>query len=118
MRSTADLQLEAQEALERLWFVQSIEETERTALILSLRLHIQPALFVQVFLSERSSSLYLALIQGGQRIFGIDREADEWHIHPYEAPNQHEVLAESLEPRPLLKFLAKVEDLLLDYDLL
>lgn len=40
MCSTADLQLEAQEALERLWFVQSIEETERTARILSLGLHI------------------------------------------------------------------------------
>ena len=29
MYSAADLRLEAQEALERVWFVQSLEETER-----------------------------------------------------------------------------------------
>ena len=46
MYSTIELRLEAQEALERVWFVQSLEETERTDLTLSLRLHIRPALFV------------------------------------------------------------------------
>jgi hypothetical protein len=116
--STVDLRLEAQEALERVWFVQSLEEIERTDFTLSLRLHIRPALFVQAFLGELSGSLYLALIEGGQRIFGVDREGGEWHLHPYDAPDKHEPLPEGLEPRPLLKFLARVEDLLLQYDLL
>lgn len=57
MYSAADLQLEAQEALERVWFVQSLEETERTDLTLSLRLHIRPDLFVQAFFGEWSGSL-------------------------------------------------------------
>jgi len=116
--STGDLRLEAQEALAKVWFVQSLEEIERTDLTLSLRLHIRPALFVQAFLGESSGSVYFALIEGGRRIFGIDREVDEWHLHPYDAPNKHELLAEGLEPRLLLRFLARVEDLLLQYDLL
>jgi len=118
MYRTADLRLEAQEALDRVWFVQSVEEIERTDFTLSLRLHLRPTLFVQAFLGEQTGSLYLALIQGGRRIFGIDREADEWHVHPYDAPGQHEPLPEGLEPRPLLRFLARVEDLLLEHDLL
>jgi hypothetical protein len=78
--SGRSLRLEAQEALERVWFVQ--------------------------------------LIEGGRRIFGIDREGGEWHIHPYDAPDKHEPLPEGLGPRPLLEFLARVEDLLLQHDLL
>ncbi len=118
MHSTVDLRLEAQNALERVWFVQSLEEIERTDLTLSLRLHIRPDLFVQAFLGELSGSLYLALIEGGQRIFGIDREGGEWHLHPYDAPDKHEPLPEGPEPRPLLKFLARIEDLLLEHGLL
>jgi len=118
VRSADDLRLEAGEALSRVWFVQALEEIERTDLTLSLRLHIRPGLFVQAFLGEWSGSLYLALVEGGRRIFGIDREAGEWHIHPYEAPHTHKPLPESLEPKPLLKFLARVEDLLLQHDLL
>ena len=62
MPSAADLWTEAQEALERVWFVQSVEETERTGFTLSVRLWIQPGLFVQAFVGELSGSLYLALI--------------------------------------------------------
>ena len=43
--SMLDLRLEAQEALDRVWFVQSVEETEHTDPTLSLRLHIRPDLF-------------------------------------------------------------------------
>ena len=118
MYSTVDLRLEAQEALARVWFVQSLEEIERTDLTLSLRLHIRPALFVEAFLGESSGSVYFALIEGGRRMFGIDREGGEWHLHPYDAPNEHELLLEGLEPRPLLRFLARVEGLLLEHDLL
>ena len=118
MNSTTDLRRQAQDALERVWFVQSVEETERTDRTLSLRLHIRSGLFVQVFLGEASESLYFALIQDRRRIFGIDRVMGEWHLHPYDAPDTHEPLAEGLDPHPLLKFLARVEDLLLQYALL
>jgi hypothetical protein len=47
MRRATDLLSEAQEALEKVWFVQSVEETERTDNTLSLRLFIRADLFVQ-----------------------------------------------------------------------
>ncbi len=52
MYNADDLQFEAQEALEKSWFVQSLEEIERTDLTLSLRLYIRPGLFVQAFMKE------------------------------------------------------------------
>ena len=79
MRTTDDLRLEAEQALDRVWF---------------------------------------ALIEGGRRIFGIDRENNEWHVHPYQTPHTHEPFPGGLGPKPLLKFLARVEDLLLQHDLL
>lgn len=118
MYSRTDLRLEAQEALENAWFVRSLEEIERTDRTLALRLTIRSELFVQAFLGERSGSLYFALVEGRRRIFGIDRESGEWHLHPFDSPDEHRPLPEGLGPRPLLSFLATVEDLLLRHELL
>ena|SRR3972149_2467370 len=118
MATTADLWAETQEALARVWFVQSVEETERTDHTLSVRLWIRADLFVQAFVGELSQSLYFALIQSGRRIFGIDREAGQWHVHPFGSPHQHESLPEEPGPEPLREFLARVEELLLTHDML
>ena len=117
-RELLEFRREVEEALEKVWFVGSIEEIERTDITLSLRLHIRPKLFVQVFLGTKSGSLYLALIEGGRRLYGMDREAGEWHLHPYGAVDAHEPLPRGLGPKPLLRFLARIEDLLLEHDLL
>jgi len=116
--SSDELQFEAQEALDKVWFVQSLEVVKRTDFTISLRFHIRSGLFVQVFLGQLSGSLYFALIEEGQRILGIDREIDEWHIHPYDAPHQHKPFPEGLYPKPLLRFLTRVEALLLEHNLL
>jgi hypothetical protein len=115
----ADLLLaESREALDKVWFLQSLEVSDRTDLTLSFRLYIRHDLFVQVFLGELTDSLYFALIEGNQRIFGIDRECKQWHLHPFEAPHKHEYFAEGLGPKPLLAFLSRVEILLIEKDLL
>jgi len=113
-----DLLSEAQKALEKVWFVQSVVTVERTDFTLSLRLTIGPDLFVQAFLGELTGALYFALIERGQRIFGIDRESGRWHEHPYEAPHRHTPLPEGLEPKPLLKFLSRLENFRLEADFL
>ena len=118
MTSIADLRLEAVQALDTVWFVRSVEEIEHTDITLSIRLHIRSGLFVQVFYGDRSDSLYFALIEGNRLIFGIDRERGRWHRHPFGASDLHEPLVVNLEPRPLLTFLSRVEDLLLTQDLL
>jgi hypothetical protein len=118
MYSKEDLLSEAQEAAEKVWFVQSVKMVERTDFTVSLRLEIRHEVFVHVFLGELTGSLYFAFIDGGQRIFGMDRESGEWHLHPYDTPHWHVPLSESPEPKPLLKFLSRVEDLLDQHDLL
>lgn len=79
---------------------------------------IRDGLFVQLFFGEKSQSLYMALIEGRQRLFGIDREDGVWHMHPYEAVERHETMDKGLEPKPLMTFLARVEHLLMEHDLL
>jgi len=113
-----DFHAEALEAAEKVWFVRSIQAVDRTDLTVSLRLSIRQDLFVHVLLGQLTGSLYFALIERGQRIFGIDRHAGEWHMHPYDAPHEHVPFPDGLEPKPLLSFLSKVEDLLIQHDLL
>ena len=55
-----ELRLEVKEALEDIWFLESIDEVERTDITVSLRLHIRPMLFVHVFLGTKSGSLFMA----------------------------------------------------------
>ena len=117
MYTVDDLYAEAQEAVESVWFVHSMQVLDRTDPTISLRLTIRPDLFVHVFLGELTGSLYFALIERRQRILGIDRISGEWHIHPYEDPHQHVSFPEGLEPKPLLSFLSRVEDLLIQNDL-
>lgn len=118
MYSRTDLHLEGREALDTVWFVRSLEEIERTDLTLSLGLSIRPEVFVEAVLGERSGSLYFALVERRRRIFGIDREGGEWHLHPFDSPDEHEPLSEGLGPKPRLSFLAEVEELLLQNELL
>lgn len=116
--SRTDLETEALEALEHVWFIQRVEATARTEYTLTLRLYIRPDLFVQAFLGERSGALYFALIEGSRRIYGMDRESGAWHVHPYDAPDTHLPLTEAPGPQPLLSFVADVESVLLSHDLL
>jgi len=112
------LQSEARESFDKVWFIQSIEVIERTDQTLAMRLNIKAGLFVQAFIGEITGSLYFALIEGRQRIFGIDLVSGEWHRHPFGNPQRHETLTAGLGDKPLLSFLARVEELLLDENLL
>ena len=118
MRKTSELLVAAQEAFQKVWFVQSLDVFERTDQTLSIRLTIRTGLFVQAFIGEITGSLYFALIEGRHRVFGIDRESGEWHEHPFGTPEKHKPLEEGLEPKPLLQFLSRVEEILLEENLM
>ena len=118
MSELLDLRQEAADALETLWFLRSLEEGERTDSTFFLRLHIRPSLFVQIFYGEQSKTLTMALIEGGRRVYGIDRDEYGWHLHPFEAVDQHIPLSYGLEPRPILTFLARIEELLLKNEMI
>jgi hypothetical protein len=118
MRELDILQTAVIEAADRTWFIQAVEDRSRSDNTLSMRFIIRPGLFVQVFFGEKSASLYMALIEGRQRIFGVDREGDAWHVHPFHAIEKHEPLTDDFSHRPVSQFLAKVEEMILAHDLL
>ncbi len=112
-----DLLIELKESEQRFWFIQR-SEIERTDKAIRLRLIINEALFIQVFLSKATGRFNLALIQGRERIYGRDRESDMWHLHPFDAPETHCPMPNEVSPRPLLQFLAEIEELLLENELI
>lgn len=114
----ADYRLEAFEALDAFWFVQAVEELDRTDATLSLRLHIRTALFIQVFVGEISNTISFALIDNGARIFGLDYFRSQWHLHPYGDISAHVPYDGPLSPTPLSRFLIMVRDLVLEQDIL
>lgn len=118
MSELLDLRQEAQEALDTVWFLRSLEEVDRTDITLSLRLHIRPSLFVHIFYGTQSNALYMALIEGGRRVYGVDLDRHGWHMHPQGAVERHDPLPEGLTPRPILTFLARVEDILLQNEMI
>ena len=115
---TDSLLSEAREAHDKVWFIQSFEMCGRTDSTLSLRLYIRQGLYVHAFIGEMTNSLYFALIEGSQRIFGIDHEGGHWHLHSFEAPHKHDFFDEGLGPKPLLAFLSKAEKVLVENNLL
>lgn len=64
MYNTGSLLSEAQEAYDKVWFVQSLEVNERTDYTLSLRLYIRHGLFVHAFIGKMTDSLYSHLLRG------------------------------------------------------
>jgi hypothetical protein len=113
-----ELILEAAQAKERFWFVQSLEVIERTAYTITLHFTIRQTLFVQVYHSARSGRLNFALIGTSGRLYGRDREQGEWHLHPFGQPHLHEPTPEGMSPQPIHQFLTEVETILIENDLI
>jgi hypothetical protein len=107
-----DLLAELLEVQHRVWFIHRISELDVTDDALRAHLEIDRGLFIQVFLSEATGRCSFALVQGSQRIYGLDREGGAWHRHPYEDPKQHEFLPEGASPYALRQFVAEVEQIL------
>jgi hypothetical protein len=116
--SLADYRLEALQALDTFWFIQTVEEIDHTDVTLSLRLHIRASLFVQVFVGEITGTISFALIESDTRIFGLDFHRGRWHLHPFGQVTQHLLVDKPLEPTPLHRFLVLVGNLLLEHDVL
>lgn len=66
--------IEAANAAERFWFIRTWQVIDRTNSTATVRFEIDTDFFVQVFLSERSDRLSLALIGASGPLYGRDRE--------------------------------------------
>ena len=112
------LRFEAQDVLQQVWFVQSLTVVEQTNETVTMHLRLTSDLFVQVFFSERSGRFSLALVSPIGRIYGRDREYGKWHRHPFEKPDEHEPTPQGMSSRPIEQFLAEVEQILLENELI
>jgi hypothetical protein len=113
-----ELATEARQALDRFWFLTHITEASHGEGDYTARLHIQPGVFVQLFLGNHTHALYIALIRNDRRMLGLDFVAGAWHMHPLEDPVSHQMLADGWGPRPLMAFLSRVEAILIDEGLI
>jgi len=99
-------------AVHRCWFVQVVRVFDRTNSTITLHLEIGDTLFVQVFFSQRSQRLNLALVGSGGRLYGRDREHGVWHEHPFHDPDRHEPTPLGMSSDPVAQFLSEVEEVL------
>ncbi len=113
-----DLLSESEAARDRFWFIANCYIKERTDQTVTIHFTIASDLFVQIFYSERSGRLNLALIGSSGRLYGRDREHGYWHLHPFGQPEIHQPAPEGMSPRPIIQFLTEVEELLVDHDLI
>jgi len=113
-----DLFSEAREARDRFWFVQDLNIIEQTNATVTLHLTIGSDLFVQAFLSQSSQRLSFALIGPSGRLYGRDHEHGKWHRHPLSGPEQHESTPEGMSARPFTQFMAEVEEILVEHELI
>lgn len=67
---------------------------------------IERNLFVQIYANELKNKLNLAFVQNNQRIYGVDSAGGLLHEHPFNNPEIHIPLKESIS---LETFLAKVQ---------
>ncbi len=114
----AEWLIELREAEHQFWFIQRLAALDETDEVIKARLEIQPRLFVHFFYSVISGRLQMALVHGDQRLYGRDREDNEWHLHPYGTIDEHIATPEGLSPRPLMQFLSEVEELLVQNNLI
>lgn len=118
METIEQLLIESNAVAERFWFIRQWQVTDRTDGTVTAHFEIGAGLFVQAFLSQRSGRLSLALIGPSGRLFGRDRERGIWRRHPFGSQDVHEATPQGMSSRPVMEFMAEVEDILLSNDLL
>lgn len=58
--------------------------------VLKLRVHLQPSVFIDIFVNVETDKVSFALIKEEQRIFGVDNTRG-WHVHSFDAPEEHQL---------------------------
>ncbi len=59
-----------------------------TSTAINIRLSVSAGGFIEAFHNEQTGTTAFTLIHQGRRIFGADNTG-EWHIHPFDNPDQH-----------------------------
>ena len=100
------------------YYVRRLEKVDETRYSVKYRLHITPGLFVQLYFNEENGTAALALVCEGQRIYGRDNTQTGWHRHPYGTSHTHDTTPEGARPVTVAEFLAEVQEILEEENLL
>jgi hypothetical protein len=68
----------------------TVEQVSRTLVVIKLRVELNRNRFIDVFFNSRNGRTDLAVVEGGQRVFGYDNLGG-WHRHPFDSPEDREV---------------------------
>ena len=104
---------EVESAVQQYAFVQSVVKVDETRYSVKYRLHIDADLFVQLYFNERSGTVGMTLIDRGQRLYGRDRYAGQWHRHSVVSPHNHDDSPEGRKIVNVREFLAEVQNILI-----
>ncbi len=70
-----------------------LEIAEMSIVRFKARYHIGMSLFLDIFYAIRTEKISFAVVQKGERVFGIDNLGC-WHCHPFGKPENHKPIDE------------------------
>ena len=70
-------------------FIRSIEIQLLDEPVVKIKAIVKDDAFINIFYNAETLKYSFALIKNDRRIFGVDN-ARNWHIHPFENPDNHE----------------------------
>ncbi len=92
-------------------FIRATTIVDKNAEAIKARLHIRPDFFIQLYINVVTGTRNLALVLGGQRLYGRDCVGTKgWHRHPYQCPDEHDFSPEGKRPVSIPDFLAEVQE--------
>lgn len=104
--TAGQLLMALQQACYRSPLVDRVETQGIDADTLSARVYLTRAeTFINVFYNFTTDKTAFALVESGQRVYGVDNARKGWHEHPFGDPARHVACA----PVPFGDFLAQVE---------
>ena len=104
--TTGHLLLALQQVCSNLSQVDRVEVQAIDSDTLSVRVYlILTAAFIHVFCNITTDKTAFALVEGDQRVFGVDNAKMGWHVHPFDNPAQHVACA----PVQFDEFMSQVE---------
>ncbi len=77
-----------------------------------MRFRITERCFIQPYGNTKKDLFSYSLILAGSRVFGRDCDGGEWHRHPVENPELHDVTEEGRKAAAFKDFLEEVHEIL------
>jgi hypothetical protein len=79
---------------------------------IKVRVTLSPEVFVQIYVNVATDTRNMALIVSGQWRYARDCQfCRNWHRHPFDQPDEHDIGPTGGQPMDIEEFLEKVQEL-------